>query len=70
MEAGSGNPAVRLKRRSIRLTGYDYSENGAYFVTVCVSNRACLLGEMAGDAMLMNGYGLAAALTLEWLTAR
>jgi hypothetical protein len=29
-----------------------------------------LLGEIAGDAMLMNGYGLAAALTLEWLAQR
>ena len=26
-------------RRSIRLEGYDYSQGGAYFVTVCVRNR-------------------------------
>jgi len=26
-------------RRSIRLKGYDYSQGGAYFVTVCVRNR-------------------------------
>jgi putative transposase len=26
-------------RRSIRLKGYDYSQNGTYFVTICVRNR-------------------------------
>lgn len=33
-------------RRSIRLRGYDYAEEGAYFVTICVQDRACLLGEV------------------------
>jgi len=27
------------KRRSIRLKGYDYSQNGAYFVTACTKDR-------------------------------
>ncbi len=27
------------QRRSIRLKGYDYSQSGAYFVTVCTNNR-------------------------------
>lgn len=26
-------------RRSIRLPGYDYSQPGAYFVTICTYNR-------------------------------
>ena len=30
-------------RRSIRLKGYDYSNAGAYFVTICTQNRACVL---------------------------
>lgn len=30
-------------RRSIRLKGYDYSQNGAYFITVCTQNRAIIL---------------------------
>jgi len=29
-------------RRSIRLHGYDYTQPGAYFVTVCTHDRACL----------------------------
>jgi hypothetical protein len=31
-------------RRSIRLQGYDYSQSGAYFVTICVQGRICLFG--------------------------
>jgi len=38
-------------RRSIRLTNYDYSQEGAYFVTVCIQNRDCLLGEITGAEM-------------------
>ena len=44
-------------RRSIRLKGYDYSRAGAYFVTVCVQNRECLFGEIAGRIMRPNGAG-------------
>lgn len=32
-------------RRSIRLKGYDYRNAGAYFVTICVENRECLLDD-------------------------
>ena len=34
------------QRKSIRLKGYDYSSNGAYFVTICTYNRECLLGDI------------------------
>ena len=70
MDTESAKTPGRPQRRSIRLREYDYSQSGAYFVTVCVSNRECLLGEVAGGAMLMNRYGLAAALALEWLKER
>ncbi|MEI7671088.1 MAG: transposase [Deltaproteobacteria bacterium] len=36
------------RRRSIRLPGYDYSTVGAYFITICVQNRACLFGRIVG----------------------
>jgi hypothetical protein len=29
-------------RRSLRLKGYDYSQAGAYFVTVCAHDRMCI----------------------------
>jgi REP element-mobilizing transposase RayT len=33
-------------RRSIRLPNYDYSQPGAYFITICVQNHACLFGKI------------------------
>ena len=36
------NPNIH-HRRCIRLKQYDYSQNGLYFVTICVQNGACLL---------------------------
>jgi putative transposase len=44
-------------RRSIRLRGYDYSQAGAYFVTICTQNRACLFGEIADGEMVPNDAG-------------
>jgi 2-C-methyl-D-erythritol 2,4-cyclodiphosphate synthase len=34
----------RHHRRSIRLPGYDYSQPGLYFLTLCVESRECLFG--------------------------
>lgn len=47
----------RHQRRSIRLRGYDYSQAGAYFVTVVVQNRLCLFGEVVDGAMQPNDAG-------------
>lgn len=33
------------KRKDIHLREYDYSRNGAYFVTVCTENRAALFAD-------------------------
>lgn len=47
----------RHHRRSIRLTGYDYSQAGAYFFTVCAQDRACLFGEVVDGQMHLNDAG-------------
>ena len=39
-------------RRQIRLKNYDYSENGAYFVTICSKNKEALFGKVVGDGIL------------------
>ncbi len=44
-------------RRSIRLKGYDYSQAGAYFVTICAYNRECLFGEIVDGKMALNELG-------------
>jgi REP element-mobilizing transposase RayT len=43
---------LRHHRRSIRLKGYDYSQAGAYFVTICTQNRACILNVPVVNAMI------------------
>lgn len=44
-------------RRSIRLQGYDYSQAGAYYVTIVTQGRECLFGEIIDVEMYINEYG-------------
>jgi len=44
-------------RRSIRLKNYDYSQAGAYFITICTQDRECLFGEIIDDKMILNDAG-------------
>jgi putative transposase len=44
-------------RRSIRLKGYDYAQAGAYFVTMCTQDRACLLGDVVGEEVRLSDAG-------------
>ena len=44
-------------RRSIRLKGYDYSQSGLYFITICIQNRECLLGKIEQGLINLNQAG-------------
>ena len=50
--------SVRRDRRSIRLPGYDYSSAGAYFVTICTHDSACLFGDIVDAESRLNDAGL------------
>lgn len=50
------NPAIH-HRKSIRLKGYDYSQEGLYFITICVQHRQCLFGHIADGEMVLNDAG-------------
>lgn len=50
------NPAIH-HRRSIRLKGYDYSQSGLYFITLCVQDRVCLFGKIENGKIILNKYG-------------
>jgi len=52
-------------RRSLRLSEYDYSGPGAYFVTLCVHNRECLFGDVVKNEIRLNRFGKIAR--EEWL---
>lgn len=44
-------------RRSIRLKGADYSQPGAYFITICAQGRKPLFGEIVDGKMCLNDAG-------------
>ena len=39
------------QRKWPRLKGYDYSQSGLYFVTICTHNKEMLLGDIVGAAI-------------------
>lgn len=47
----------KYHRRSIRLPDYDYSQPGAYFITIVTRGRDCLFGEIRNGAMYLNDTG-------------
>jgi REP element-mobilizing transposase RayT len=47
----------RPSRKSLRLAEYDYSTAGYYFVTICIREQQCLLGEIVADAVCLNSAG-------------
>lgn len=44
-------------RKRNRLKNFDYSNNGYYFVTICVYKREYVFGEIKDDQMVLNRYG-------------
>ena len=47
----------QFHRRSIRLQDYDYSQNGAYFITICTNNQIPLFGHVVSGEMILNQIG-------------
>ncbi|MFT6106240.1 MAG: REP element-mobilizing transposase RayT [Rickettsiales bacterium] len=45
------------RRRSIRLKNYDYSQSGAYFITICCKDKKCLFGKIIDGKMILNKFG-------------
>ena len=44
-------------RRNLRLTGYDYAQAGAYFVTICAQGQECLFGDVIDNEMALSDAG-------------
>jgi REP element-mobilizing transposase RayT len=45
------------RRRSIRLRAYDYTQPGAYFVTICTHRYEAIFGRIMGTEMELSAYG-------------
>ena len=46
------NETDKPKRKTIRLKEYDYSQNGAYFVTICTEGKRQILSTIVGGGVL------------------
>ena len=44
-------------RRSIRLQGFDYTKEGAYYITICTSDKRLLFGTVNRESVLLNQLG-------------
>jgi len=44
-------------RKTMRLKEFDYSNPGAYFVTIVTHDRACLFGAIQNNEMCLNQFG-------------
>lgn len=44
-------------RRSMRLKGYNYTQAGAYFITICCQHGQCLFGHIENGEMILNDWG-------------
>ncbi len=45
------------RRKQIRLKNFDYTQNGAYFITICTRNREQLFGKIADGNMILSEWG-------------
>jgi len=48
---------MKQRKNSLRLSNYDYSLPGAYFITICTQNRLHLFGHISNGEMVLNDYG-------------
>ena len=55
----------KYRIESVRLQGYDYSQPGAYFITIVTHNRQCLFGNIVDGEMMLNEFGV--LVKNEWL---
>ncbi len=46
------------QRKLQRLQNYNYSQNNAYFITICTQNRLPLFGRIANSNLILNNAGL------------
>ena len=47
----------KYRLKSARLEGWDYSNNGAYFITICTQNRRCFFGKIIDRKIYLSKKG-------------
>ena len=51
------NTNDQKQRRSIRIKGYDYTQQGAYFITICTAERTPALSVVTGSGIRLTDIG-------------
>ena len=46
-----------MKRKRLRLKNYNYSKEGAYFVTICTFRKWLILGDIINGKIVFNDWG-------------
>ena len=46
-----------IRRKSMRLKGYDYATEGAYFLTICTHEKNCFFGSIVNSEMVLSQAG-------------
>ncbi len=57
----------RKIRKKLRLDGYDYSQYGYYFVTICTKNNICWFGKVENEIMCLSKIGSIVYERMFWL---
>jgi len=47
----------RYRIESHRKPGWNYADSGDYFITICIDQMQCLLGEVVNKEMVLNDFG-------------
>lgn len=58
------------QRKSPRLAEFDYTQNGIYFITICVQDHLCLFGKVIDDSMILNAAGVMVGICWNALSTR
>lgn len=61
---------MKHERKPRRMPGYNYSESGHYFITICTERMSCMLGKIEDEKMNVNWCGKIVDQVLQSLQTR
>ena len=50
----------KYRTQSLRIANWDYGQNGAYFITICTSDRVCYFGDIKNKKTMLSPLGVIA----------
>lgn len=62
-----GSEKILPKRKHLRLKGFDYSQTGVYFLTICTQNRKNVLSTIVGEGFPLPKLSPYGEIVDEWI---